>query len=421
MKCINCQTDSKLKDRTANSNRCAACKHPFAFEPTAMKTVKITDPLFKKVIDELSVNHSLFFTQKQFSYFLDRRLRRTYGKGLLVIYIFFNLFLGIISSAIFKGNLYAVITFNFILQAFVCWLLFKGTTDRRLDNRGRRLNARLLRRLGVFVLIAGTLVSLLLAPSFGLFAIAIGMGLGAIYLGNQQLAAPPTSQEFRFTPQECQDWLTRWAQANGQIDKLLPAPRQSGGTAAVNPDVTAYSFDRLVVCDSAEIAQMLIANNFHFENNCAILSITGYPQDIFDTTMQMLRRNPGLKVYALHDCTPRGIGLVQRLQTSDKWFKGSSVMIMDVGLAPRQILSTKGLFIQTSAESMQAAKQMPTAQKALLANDEVKWLEAGNYVELESFTPQRLIQVLNLGIAGSRDMLSDGYDSGVIYGPDTFG
>lgn len=36
MKCINCGTDNKLKDRTANQGRCLKCNHLFAFEPTSM-------------------------------------------------------------------------------------------------------------------------------------------------------------------------------------------------------------------------------------------------------------------------------------------------------------------------------------------------------------------------------------------------
>ena len=64
-----------------------------------------------------------------------------------------------------------------------------------------------------------------------------------------------------------------------------------------------------MVCDSDSIAQMLIANNFHFENNCAVLSIAGYPQSIFSTVLDMLRRNQSLKVYALYDATPAGVSL----------------------------------------------------------------------------------------------------------------
>jgi hypothetical protein len=75
MKCINCQTDNNLKARTANRGRCLRCNHQFAFEPTAMTGVKITDPMFAKAIADISVNDTLFFTPKQLFYLLDKRSR----------------------------------------------------------------------------------------------------------------------------------------------------------------------------------------------------------------------------------------------------------------------------------------------------------------------------------------------------------
>ncbi|MBD0395485.1 MAG: hypothetical protein ICV52_16980 [Microcoleus sp. C1-bin4] len=213
------------------------------------------------------------------------------------------------------------------------------------------------------------------------------------------------------------------------MTKLLPPPRALNANTAVSPDVSAYSFDRLVVCDRSEIAQFLIANNFHFENNCAVLSITGYPQNIFDTTMEMLRRNPDLKVYALHDCTPRGIGLVDHLRTSPNWFSDSSAIIIDIGILPRQIIAAGDtMFVLTSDSSARDAVQLPPAIRQDLSAEELEWLDLGNYVELESFSPQKLIQILNRGIAGSRDLGSDdsslillgGTDSS-IYVVDSFG
>ena len=46
---------------------------------------------------------------------------------------------------------------------------------------------------------------------------------------------------------------------------------------------------------------MLLANNFHFENNCAILSIEGYPPNVFETVRAMLKPyDAGLmKAYAV--------------------------------------------------------------------------------------------------------------------------
>jgi hypothetical protein len=438
MKCIQCETDNTLKDRTDSGGCCKSCNHRFAFEPTTMKPLKVTDPLFKKTIDDLSANNTLFFTPKQLSYALDKRLRRSpaiSGAGCLSIpiYIFTNLWFtfmigGFLSTSFLRAIASATgirlpigfffVAANFILQALVIWWLVSRSTSKKLDGRSRRSSARNLRKIGFLILCLGLPASLFIAPSFILFVAAVGLGMGAIYLGNRQLAQPPVSQEFLFERRDFQGWLSRWQEVNGVV-KLLSAPREPAGNVTVNPDVTAYSFDRLVVCDSTEIAQMLIANNFHFENNCAVLSITGYPQDIFAVTMTMLRRNPALKVYALHDCSPKGVRLMQQLQTSDRWFKDSQLIMIDVGLTPRQVMSAYGLFVQTSAASAQAAQQVPPTQWAGLSAAEVQWLAAGNYVELESFTPRRLIQVLNRGIAGSRDLLTENDDYLMIGGADS--
>jgi hypothetical protein len=68
----------------------------------------------------------------------------------------------------------------------------------------------------------------------------------------------------------------------------------------------------------------------------------------------------------------------------------------------------------------------------MLTREEVRWLEAGNYVSLESFAPQTLLRVVAQGIAKSRDPQSadalvpvtsgDGGGGGMfIYTTDSFG
>ncbi|MHC5738505.1 toprim domain-containing protein [Nostoc sp.] len=410
MKCINCGTDNKLKDRTANQGRCIKCNHLFAFEPTSMSNIKITDPFFAKAIADISANNTLFFTPKQLLYFLDNRLRKSSKAisrfGWLFFYVFFNLF----TLAFIIGPLIVNLAYiNFFYQS---------SKSTNLNLVSRKQNARNLQIIGGIILSIGIPLSLI-SKSFSLFVIIVVMGMLPIYLGTRQLGRIQLlTQDFLFSQSQVKDWLERWQQINGSILKILPAPNQENTPATVNPDVTAYSFDRLVVCDSASIAQLLIANNFHFENNCAILSISGYPQSIFDTTMQMLRRNPDLKVYAVHDCNPRGIGLVHRLKTNASWFLDSEIVIIDIGLTPRQIIATKrGMFIQSSPESAQAAKQLPEEVRQSLSAEELTWLESGNFVELESFTPQRIIKVLQKGIAGSRNLESD--DSSLLFVGDT--
>jgi hypothetical protein len=127
---------------------------------------------------------------------------------------------------------------------------------------------------------------------------------------------------------------------NSQPTIHYSSPRISKANAiAVDRELKQYSFDRAVICDDAEIARCLIANNFHFENNSAVLSVDGYPHDIFATVMDMLRLNPELQVYAVHDASRRGVALPHILSTEPRWFAGTTVKIFDVGLLPRQIFN----------------------------------------------------------------------------------
>ncbi len=446
MKCIQCQVDNNLQDRTANFGSCSNCKHRFVFEPTTMSTVKVTDPMFKKTIDELSANNTLFFTEKQLTYFLDKRVRRSSALSNMssagCFYTFMNFFSAVFLNAIVGSIVvpfalavgiklpvsFSLVAAIFIWQGITIWLLYKNSMSAEVDSKTRRSSAQYLRTLGFAMLALGIPASLIIAPSPILFVAAVLMGMRAITWANERLSSPNVSQEFLVKFSDTQSWLQRWQEVNGGISKLLSSPIKKNNSVAINPDVTAYSFDRLVVCQTAAVAQMLISNNFHFENNCAILSIDGYPQDIFDVTMEMLRRNLDLKVYIFHDCSLQGMDILQQLRTQDRWFKNSSVAIIDIGVTPNQVMKAKHLFIRTSTQSAEIASQIAPSDWAGLTLDEVAWLQAGNYVELESFTPQQLIQVLNRGIAGTRNLLegSDSYTSiggsdGYLYTTESFG
>ena len=416
MKCINCGTDNKLKDRTANQGRCLKCNHPFVFEPTSMGTATITDSMFSKTLADISASYTLYFTPKQLLYFLDSRVRKKAFQpiGFWSSYLFFNVWVtGFVGGfTAFIPNSFLVV--NLVYQAVTIWNLFNNTNSSRLNNASRKASARTLQRLGVFILVVGISASLFVLDSFPGFSIVVILGLLSIFLGTRQLRKVENlPQELLFSSIDLDRWLIKWQQINGKVDKILPSQQEQIAPTSINPDITAYSFDRLVVCDSANIAQLLIANNFHFENNCAILSITGYPQSIFNTTMEMLRRNPDLKVYAIHDCSSKGVSLVHHLRTSEKWFLNSNVTIIDLGLLPRQIIASQGkMFTRFSSQLKDESKKLSVDICQSLTAEELAWLHTGNFVELESFSPQKLIQVLRHGISGSLNLESD--DSSII-------
>ena len=407
MKCVNCGTDNNLKERTANQGRCKTCNHTFAFEPTSTDAkYKFTDPFFKKAITDISVNGTLSFTRKQFFYALERRISKKNNQmdiwtvrgfllfGFIVVFPF--AFLAIIGLAIILAFL------NFYLQS-------KSQNNKLYI---RKVNAKFLQFGGIIVLIIGILYSLSV-NSFPLFVISVILSMLSIYLGTTQIKRLVNATEIFIINQNIfQDWINRWEQINGTITNMLPSPRQQNTPAKINPDITAYSFDRLVVCDSAEVAQLLIANNFHFENNCAVLSITGYPGNIFSTVMEMLKRNPDLKVYALHDASPRGVGLINHLRTSPTWFLNHNVTIYDLGLLPRQFIGKSKAFVQQKQEYAADARNLSIDVKRDLSEAEIEWLESGKFIELESYTPKKLLRVISQGIAKSLQPESFQPDSG---------
>lgn len=368
MKCIQCNTDNDLRDRTRNSGRCKKCNHSFVFEPSAESNprLKFTDAFFQKALQDISNNGTIHFTPRQLQYLLDRRLNKLTSFHPIVLLIF-SFIVIVISIFLFLAN--PVIT---IIGIFVSASLLSGAWKSFQERRNPR----------------------------------------------PELITLPQVRE----------WLRRWQTINGDTTLLLPPLAQSAQPRSISPDVSAYSFDRAVICDRDEIAQFLIANNFHFENNCAVLSIDGYPQDIFSTVMEMLKRNPELKVYAIHNADAKGVNLVHQLRTDPNWFGDRPIQIFDLGLSPYQVLKGKRFRVIQSSPS----QTLSSEARQSLAPQEVQWLEAGNLVELDSLMPQRLLQVLNHGIATSQssDLGSDsGGDfflmtdtsSSSVYGADSFG
>src|SRR5207245_10189890 len=105
----------------------------------------------------------------------------------------------------------------------------------------------------------------------------------------------------------CDRVWARWREVHEAPEGVITRKaREETRRRPAEPDLPDYSFDRAVICDRARTVDLLIANNFHFENNCAVLAIGGYPQGPFETVRAMLRKNPRLQVFALHDATTSG-------------------------------------------------------------------------------------------------------------------
>jgi hypothetical protein len=363
MKCIYCGADSKLRERS--DGRCSACRHPFAFEPTKDR-YKVTDTQFESAVERVSGEGKVQFTRRQLWYEFNRKWMKP----------------GFLRSP---------------------WGVLP------LVGAGWGLRAA-----------TGGFSEVLLWFFLPVLGAAAGIAAGRVLTvwADHRAPRPPRRPRIPFDA-FLREYLGRFRQVHGEVglpgllavrESALPAiPRE------VPPDVSAFSFDRAVVTDRWETAQMLVANRFHFEHNCAVLSVDGYPDGIADTVKEMLRRNPRLTVFALHDASPGGCQLPLTLREPE-WFPDPAVRIVDLGLRPGTV---RRLRIPTLAG---ARAKLPPRLSGILPAKDVAWLASGHAGELAALRPAQVLRAAYQGIvaAGANDGSSPGSDGGGGGGGDTY-
>ena len=254
--------------------------------------------------------------------------------------------------------------------------------------------------LSVFALIVGSA-----------FHVVVGVGLGsvlAIFAVRAALRA-----DIRVSQHDFDAMWTQWCAAHGTPRRVIHRrpPNALAPARTLEPDIPSYSFDRAVICDRARTVDLLLANNFHFENNCAVLGEGGYPAQAFEVVRKMLKNNPRLVVYVLHDATPSGCGLAHRVAQEEAWFAGR-VRVVDVGLRPAHAFALRGLWLR------QRGQVVRERELGGLSRAERVWLSKGWTMELAVIKPEQVIKRLYRAISEDRSgASSDGGGGGtdVVY------
>ena len=303
-----------------SSGTCPKCRARFAFEPKSGDP--FTDPAFAAAIDRVSAHDAVRFTHTNLYYELALAGRRTNTRKVVAVT------LGLVT---------------FLVGTF-------------------------------FTLRSGSILP---------FVVALPLALICIVLGLR--AKPNPTPEL--TQTTFSSLLDKWTAAHGTPSKLVQraAPaKATGRKAPLAKELATYSFDRAVVCDRPETVDLLLANNFHFENNCAILSVTGYPEAVFGPVLEMLRRNPKIEVYALHDASAEGQDLARKLATSPEWFRGIG-RVTDVGILVKHAARLRGLW--------RASRQTTPSAFGDLTAEENAWLSV-YALELAAIRPEQVIKRL---------------------------
>lgn len=346
MKCIHCKHDARYKDRS--DGYCPTCKRRFAFEP--QRGDPFTDGAFSAALERVSSSDRVRFTAEHVYYEIRRRYRRTLpGK--------------VIARGIFTA------------VAVAASGVFSAANDD---------------------------------PTFFYAGLIGAPALFGLWFSLSRDVA----ERQRFPRAKFDALFRRYTDAHGVpktlVERKEPARRRPI-PALASEEMLAYSFDRAVICDRPETVDLLIANQFHFENNCAVLGITGYPEHAFETVRTMLRNNPKLVVVALHDASVEGCKLAYRLRNDPAWFKDGA-KVVDIGLRPAHRKSFP------HQEERLDDKRQVTAGAGISAA-EAAWL-SHSMLALAVVTPEQVIKRLFRSITLVEEHHDDASDGGSSGGSD---
>lgn len=341
MSCIRCGADASPADVV-----CRGCGHPFVFPPSA-HPLAVTDRSLGEAIGRVSAEGTLRFTERQLWYELglphrDRRYttRRKYP---YLLFAFCGAFPGMVTRVFFP-----------VPATF--WVAGAGAVA------------------------------------------ALALRAYLMHREARRPLDPPHPPSLSL--EALQGHLPRWVRVNGPVPGLLPRDGALPGPGPRPADGAGPH--QVVVTDTRETAEVLVANGFDAEYGCAVLSLDVDPDDA-RAVADALRRTPGLTVFALHDATPAGCHLPLALR-QPAWFPDPAVRIVDLGLRPEIAWR-----LRVPARSAPPVLR-PPLPAWLLSNDERTWLAHGNTGELAALRPAYLLRAVHEGMAAAGPYAAGGTD-----------
>ncbi|MFP4322778.1 MAG: hypothetical protein ACLFTK_10020 [Anaerolineales bacterium] len=246
-------------------------------------------------------------------------------------------------------------------------------TERQLfyAYAGQRQQTSQVWRRGLVGLVPIVAAQMLRRPAWGI--------LGAmVVVGANRLQGAP---RLRISPDEFERqraaYVRHHGPPSGLLDDLTPPQPHHGPPS--EPDLRDYAIPAALICQDADIAAMLLANDMHVRFACAVVTDPIPPE-----VLAMLARADEPRLYALHDASLEGLEWAYQLPAK------YDVPLVAVGLRPAHAQRLQ-LLCQTSVASPADA---PTWHTYYLSSAERTWLEAGYRAELAAVPPGDLLAQL---------------------------
>jgi hypothetical protein len=211
----------------------------------------------------------------------------------------------------------------------------------------------------------------LLAGAFGVLLIYLGVGDSArLDIAKLNRAV----EKYEATAKPCSFLL--------RDDRPLAEPPQDWPES----DIYDYGVEGILIVGRPLLVDLFVLNGFHTENRMLVVSECGYPEYIVPHANRILREQPDVRVYALHDSTREGMQMATRLVDSDV-FQLQRHKITDLGLNSDDV------------------NQMPRLKKFEASGgvevDHLKWSKLSNGTAAAIVGGIALVDVMDTDTAGS--------------------
>jgi len=163
----------------------------------------------------------------------------------------------------------------------------------------------------------------------------VGLCIFAIY---ESAKKPPTFETW------C-NYVKRWKLKHGAdgLEKYIDQPAlHEPPPKWPEADLYDYGFEKLIIVQRDVLVDWLVLNNLHAGQRALIVAENGYPRYLLKRARKTLTANPHLPVYVLHDPTPDGDGMVERVRNSPLFELGNREII-DLGLRVEDCSRMKGM------------------------------------------------------------------------------
>ena len=122
-----------------------------------------------------------------------------------------------------------------------------------------------------------------------------------------------------------------WTYAHQPPDHLLIPGQKPAIEASRLKELSQYAVDKVLVCERPEMVDFFIANRFHMEQKCLVITAGGYPFKETELIFDKLRSLESLAIFVLHDASLKGARLPGYLRKQASWVSRQA-QVIDLGL-----------------------------------------------------------------------------------------